>query len=366
MKAVLNRQTFLQLTGVLQPVSATGVRDYVRAGLEDDSIVPDEDVIHRFLMEEAKKRRLIRVSRDPDLFSLSHLGNENLSRRHRLTRDKLRLFLLKENRSFRVKASRETDATGSDGASPFLDERPLVKGPAANSIGRSIPPGRYYWPLFSRQFSDQTGPSHVPRDTSGLPFLSFENSTQLSVAAGKMSGTFQLDFPTIGLLMGVSPRLIAQIARRPDAHYRKFELAKHAGGVRVIESPRTFLKSVQLFLDDFFLSGLPVHESVFSYRPGLGIKNNASIHAESSYVGNIDIANFFGSVSSKLVERFLLRHEYGQQGAKAISQLTTKDGVLPQGAPTSPSISNSFLFLFDRSLYAFCNKRDLRFKYMKQ
>ena len=361
MKAVLNRQTFLLLTGVLQPVSATGMRDYLRAGLEDDLIVPDEDVIYGFLMDEAKKRRMIRVCRDPDLFSLSRLGNENLTRRHRLTRDKLRLFLLKESRSSRVQASRETDATGSDGASSSLDERPLVKGTAANGIGRSVPPGRYHWPLFSRQLPNETGPLDVSRDASGLPFLSFENSTQVAVASGKVPGSFKLDFSTIGLLMGVSPRLISQIAKRPDRHYRKFELTKRSGGVRVIESPRTFLKTIQFFLDDFFLSGLPVHESVFSYRPGLGIIDNASIHSNCRYVGNIDIENFFGSVSSELVERLLLSHEYGPQAAKIISRLTTKDRILPQGAPTSPSISNSLLFSFDRALHAYCDNRGLGF-----
>ena len=71
--------------------------------------------------------------------------------------------------------------------------------------------------------------------------------------------------------------------------------------------------------------------------------------------------NFFGSVSSKLVEYLLLSHEYDSQTAKIISQLTTKDGVLPQGAPTSLSISNSLLFSFDRALHAFCDDRDLRF-----
>jgi retron-type reverse transcriptase len=68
------------------------------------------------------------------------------------------------------------------------------------------------------------------------------------------------------------------------------------------------------------------------------------------FVGAVDIKDFFGSIRESSVEKLLLENNFSPAEADLISRLCTKDGVLPQGAPTSPAISNALLFEFDETL----------------
>lgn len=361
MRQVLNTQTFLWLVGVLQPAGALELRNYLCEGLDDKDIVPDIDNIHSFLMKQAKMGRIIRVAREPDLFSLTEFGNEVLSKRHRLARDKARLFLLKELRSDRIVLSREVDATGSVGDSPSLDARPHIKGAATNKIVRSSPPGQFYWSLLSKQFSDETGLLQASRDTLYPSYCSFYSEKQLRLAEGKLSEARHWRYMTLGLMLGISPRLIVQIARKPDRHYRSFELPKKSGGTRPIDSPRTFLKTLQYFLNDYFLSGLTVHDAVTSYRAGIGIQENAKHHSKKPFVANIDIENFFGSITTDMVCNLLRNEGYDSQFAHIASRICTKGGTLPQGSPTSPAISNAMIKSFDFEFSRICAEQEFTY-----
>jgi retron-type reverse transcriptase len=110
---------------------------------------------------------------------------------------------------------------------------------------------------------------------------------------------------------------------------------------------------VQYWLLDYFLWRLPVHESCHSYQKERSILTNASLHVARAYVSNIDIENFFGSIDANMVREMLNRHGFGRQFSHAISRLVTLANGLPQGAPTSPVISNSFLYEFDKALTHF-------------
>jgi len=304
--------------------------------------------------------QLIRVWRDPDLFVLSMQGNQYLSENQRKNRDLTRIFLLKDARKDRLYLSREGDAAGSGGAAPSTDTRPTIKGTEANKLGLFVPQGQPYWPRFSQQLSEETGPSQPSRDIFPL-FLSFASSTQLALACQQSEESLKLDFTTLGLMLGISPKLIQQIFRRPERHYRSFQLPKRTGGFRPIESPRVFLKVIQQFLADYVLAGLPVSEAVCSYRPGTSIIDNARQHVGVDYVANIDIENFFGSIENSGVQTLLARNGLGDVSAALVAGLVTKDGVLPQGAPTSPGISNSFLLTFDQDMLSDCQRQDLRY-----
>ena len=361
MRAVLNQQSLIWLIGVLQPVSASEVFEHLKLGFGDGGQLPDVDVVHKVCMEQEKLGRLIRVERNPDLFSLTNKGNDLLPRKHRLARDKARIYLLKKARRDRIRASREGIATGLGGAAPPADERPIIKGTEANKLVPVVPSGQAYWPRFSKQLVDETGRSQPSRDIAYLQLVSFDNDKQLAIAADVAPEDLKIDFTTIGLILGISPRLILQICRKPERHYRSFTLKKKGGGDRPIESPKVFLKVIQQFINDYILVQLPQHDCVQSYRSGHSIVTNASIHTGRSYVANIDIEDFFGSLSVDLVQQHLIRNEFHEVSARIISNLCTKDGALPQGASTSPTISNSVLFDFDKELDRYCKAAGLAY-----
>ena len=361
MRPVLNQQTLLWIVGVLQPASANEVKCYIDIAFEIAGHLPSTDKIQKFCMSQEKIGRLIRVERDPDLFSLTSKGDDFLFKKHRHARDKARLYLLKDARKGKLKTSRESDATGLGGVAPSLDERPTIKGSEANKLGLVVPRGQAYWPRFSKQLIDETGLQQPSRDNSFLQFLSFSSVKQLALARNVSVDSLQLDFTSIGLMLGISPRLIVQIIRNPARHYRSFQLSKKGGGQRTIDSPRTFLKVIQQFLTDYYLSGLPVHQNVESYRQGHSIVSNAKRHCQRAFVANIDIKDYFGSINRSHVVGILKSVGYEEFSAEIVSRLCTKDDVLPQGAPTSPALSNTFLFDFDKAISDQCSKKSLSY-----
>jgi RNA-directed DNA polymerase len=124
--------------------------------------------------------------------------------------------------------------------------------------------------------------------------------------------------------------------------YQTFALAKKTGGVRMISAPSGKLKTIQrrlaAFLLDVYGSRAPVH----GFVRGRSIKSNAAPHVSRGFVFNIDLLNFFPSIHYGRVRGLFMNKPYSlpYQVANALAQLTCHLGTLPQGAPTSPIVSN--------------------------
>ena len=78
------------------------------------------------------------------------------------------------------------------------------------------------------------------------------------------------------------------------------------------------------------------------------------MHVGKAYVANVDIENFFPSIGFKAIAELLRRNGFGPQVAEAVARLTSLGNGLPQGAPTSPTLSNAFLFQFDDRIARYC------------
>lgn len=160
----------------------------------------------------------------------------------------------------------------------------------------------------------------------------------------------------LALAIGVSPRLISAIIHQPRKHYRAFDLPKKAGGVRTIHAPRFFLKTIQYWIATYVLAGLPVHASCHAYVRGRSILTNATLHMHKRYVANLDVSAFFDSISVDKIQTLLISHGIGYYLAKTVSELITYHSCLPQGAPTSPLVSNAFLFDIDTEVTDKCRE----------
>ncbi|MYB76112.1 MAG: RNA-directed DNA polymerase [Chloroflexi bacterium] len=352
MDSFIGHQTTLWAIGVLQPVSASELVDYFKALLDDAGDLPDSRELQRFCRDASKRGLVVRVRRRPDLFSLSLKGNRRLSREQRLLRDRARLLLLKETKKSRVHVSREVQATELGGASPSEDASSTSQGGSANKSRPLVPRGLACWPRLSKELLIR--PSPASRDTP-LDLLSFMTWAQVAIACGKTQEELTLDCHSIGMMLGVSPKLIQQLAWDPEHHYRSFEIPKRAGGLRTIDSPRVFLKVIQRFLADYILVHLPISSAVTSYRIRMSIQENARPHVGAEYVANSDIENFFGSIKHGPIVNLLMHNGLRASSAKLIGDLVTKNRSLPQGAPTSPPISNAFLYIFDEFMLSYCH-----------
>ena len=93
---------------------------------------------------------------------------------------------------------------------------------------------------------------------------------------------------------------------------------------------------------------------VHGFALGKDIVSNAAHHTPRRYVLNVDLKDFFLSITFRRVRGMLMAKPYflGSSAATVIAQLCTFDEKLPQGAPTSPVITNMVCGRFDAHLKA--------------
>ena len=99
-------------------------------------------------------------------------------------------------------------------------------------------------------------------------------------------------------------------------------------------------------------------DSTKAFVKGRSIKDNAKPHVRKSFVFNIDIKDFFPSITFARVRGLLISkpYELKKETASVIAHLCTAEGILPQGAPSSPIISNMICSKMDRELISLAYK----------
>ncbi|MBN1518217.1 RNA-directed DNA polymerase [Candidatus Sumerlaeota bacterium] len=123
-------------------------------------------------------------------------------------------------------------------------------------------------------------------------------------------------------------------------HYREFDIRKRGGGNRLICAPSKELKAMQRRINQRLLRRLKVHLAATGFEPGGGIVRNAAPHAGKQVVVKLDVKNFFPSTSERRVRRWFRQIGWNRRAAELLTKLCTYHDGLPQGAPTSPAISN--------------------------
>ena len=146
---------------------------------------------------------------------------------------------------------------------------------------------------------------------------------------------------------------------KPSYHYREFGLKKADGSERVISTPKTYLKVVQWWILDNILAHQSLNDCVHGFRSGRSYVTNAQMHEKSRHVLNVDIKSFFDNINSIQVTKVFQSLGYSESGRSVLTSLTTKDGVAPTGAPTSPMIANLIFRNADDALEDLASKCDL-------
>lgn len=177
--------------------------------------------------------------------------------------------------------------------------------------------------------------------------------------------------PLLACLIGRPDPDIRQCLRliHDQRAYGVAEIPKPRGGVRTLHPPHDVLKVVQRAILDRILHQVPVHLVAHGFCRNRDILTNARAHARARTIFNLDLKDAFPSVPPWRVRAALARHvrrllraQFGREGtpanARAILELlvtlTTHDGGLPQGAPTSPAILNIVCINLDRQLFGLC------------
>jgi RNA-directed DNA polymerase len=134
--------------------------------------------------------------------------------------------------------------------------------------------------------------------------------------------------------------------------YLKFAIKKKSGGERIIKAPVSGLKLIQRCLNLIFNAVFTSHLNATGFVPGKNIVDNAKVHTGKNYVYNIDIKDFFPSVEFRRIKTVLTIPPFNlpDKVAFVIANLCCDEGSLPQGAPTSPTLTNIICQRLDRKL----------------
>lgn len=153
--------------------------------------------------------------------------------------------------------------------------------------------------------------------------------------------------------------------------YTSFKISKKNGDERTINAPSKSLKYVQRRLtrllvkrqEEFFLERNVKNNISHGFSKGKGIKTNAVPHRNKRYVLNVDLENFFETIHFGRVQGFFKNNEYFKlpEVATIIAQIACYEGSLPQGAPSSPIISNLICQILDYRIVHLCKKYRLTY-----
>jgi retron-type reverse transcriptase len=143
--------------------------------------------------------------------------------------------------------------------------------------------------------------------------------------------------------------------------YAEFQIPKRSGGTRTILAPNPQLKAAQRIILRRLLGSLRAHQWAIGFERGNSIVSNALPHLRQDVVIRLDIKDFFGSIKSSRVESYFRRIGWNDEAAALLTKLCTYRGSLPQGAPTSPRLSNLVNFRLDARLDELARRRTLSY-----
>jgi retron-type reverse transcriptase len=142
--------------------------------------------------------------------------------------------------------------------------------------------------------------------------------------------------------------------------YKEKEIQKKKGGTRKIMPPNFNLKKIQRKILDEILCKIPQLECVYGLSKNKGIVDNAKLHKNnfSKQLLNLDIENFFPSISNKEVYKIFNKIGFNKENSLILTKLCTIDKALPQGAPTSPYLASMVCSRLDKKIFNYCKNRD--------
>lgn len=157
------------------------------------------------------------------------------------------------------------------------------------------------------------------------------------------------------LLLGMDFKLLFIILRSDDVYrYRTIRIPKKHGGYREINMPSMNIKYMQRWILDNILNHMHFSEASLGFRQGTSIVRNAAKHLNKNCILSLDIKDFFPSITYEDVFSIFSYYGYTRELSNLFALICTYKGVLPQGAPSSPALSNLRCLRLDKRLSAYC------------
>lgn len=163
------------------------------------------------------------------------------------------------------------------------------------------------------------------------------------------------------LLVGMEHQYICNMAYADKCFYRHFSIPKSNGTIRKIDEPLPDLKFVQTWILKNILEKCPISVYAKAYFKGRTLKHNARFHRAQKVVVTMDIKDFFSTISICDVTKIFENMGYFHDLSCFLAYLCCFNNVLPQGAPTSPYLSNLRMIVFDNKISKYTSEKRIRY-----
>lgn len=162
--------------------------------------------------------------------------------------------------------------------------------------------------------------------------------------------------------LGFSAKALYSVSNHINKHYCKVRIPKKNGEYRELSVPDEFLKTIQKSIVETILVYEEVSPYAAAYRYGASTIKNAYPHRNNKTILKLDIRHFFDHIIYSMVkEKVFYKEKYSEANRILLSILCLYNESLPQGAPTSPIISNIIMKDFDNTVGMWCNEHKIRY-----
>ncbi|WP_372368837.1 reverse transcriptase domain-containing protein [Candidatus Uabimicrobium sp. HlEnr_7] len=150
--------------------------------------------------------------------------------------------------------------------------------------------------------------------------------------------------------LDISQEKLLHFKNNIGSHYHIFKVDKKSSERREIYAPSPSLKDLQYKILEY-LQSFPTHSAVTGFKSGGSIIVNACAHLNQLTFLITDIKDFFGSTCASRVREFFAQQGWERESLDTLVSLCTFNGGLPQGAPSSPCLSNILNNELDEIIY---------------
>ena len=162
--------------------------------------------------------------------------------------------------------------------------------------------------------------------------------------------------------LGFSAKTLYGLSNNLEKHYHNVLIPKSDGSKRKLSVPDLILKRVQKSIADNILTQFPVSNYAKAYKVGGSVQQNAQPHIGKKKILKLDIEGFFDHILYSQVKNIVFCEEkFAEPIRVLLTMLCYYKESLPQGAPTSPAITNIIMYDFDEKVGAFCATKNIAY-----
>ena len=162
--------------------------------------------------------------------------------------------------------------------------------------------------------------------------------------------------------LGFDAKTLYALSNNLEKHYHSAFIPKSDGSKRKLSVPDLILKRVQKSIADNILSQYPISRYAKAYKAGSNVAQNAQPHVGKKKILKLDIEGFFDHILySQVKDIVFYKEKFSDPIRILLTMLCYYKESLPQGAPTSPAITNIIMYDFDEKVGAFCNEKSIAY-----